>query len=412
MSYRHVLALPHVARLLTAASVSRLAEQMFGLALLLYVLARFGSPGFAGVVVFASMAPGLLVGPVAGAVLDRRGGAWAVTVDTIVSALLVAAMAIGATLGVLDAPLLLLLVAAYSLTTPLNLAGVRALIPRLVASDDLDRANAIDTSSWALVSVVGPLLVGLLVAVVAATATLAVVAALYATAAVLLFPLAAAHPRGAQAGSGAGMRALASESIAGVREVIRNPTLRGIAASYFLYQVSWGILVVAVPVIVLGAGVAADDGAATVGVLWAAAGVAGGIGALVVGRAQARGREPRLIALGTLVTALAIFPVMALIGLPGLALGLLAVGAVSGLVDVGVLTLRQRRTDPARLGRVLAVSISVNLLGAPVGSALGGALLGSSVLVALVVAAAAAALASVAAAVLLGGPAAARAVAD
>jgi predicted MFS family arabinose efflux permease len=238
--------------------------------------------------------------------------------------------------------------------------------------------------------------------------TLAVVAALYGIAAALLLPLAASHRRATVSAPTADLRALASESVAGVAEVVRNPTLRGIAVSYFLYQLSWGILVVAVPVIVLGAGMGADDSAAMVGVLWAMAGVAGGVGALAVGRAQARGREPRLIAVGTLVTGLAIFPLIALAGLPGLALGLLAVGAVSGLVDVGVLTLRQRRTDPARLGRVLAVSISVNLLGAPVGSALGGALLASSVLVALLVAVAAAALAALAAAVLLGGREAAR----
>jgi hypothetical protein len=37
-------------------------------------------------------------------------------------------------------------------------------------------------------------------------------------------------------------------------------------------------------------------------------------------------------------------------------------------------TLRQRRTDPAWLGRAFAVSMSLNFLGYPIGAALGGQL--------------------------------------
>jgi hypothetical protein len=55
-----------------------------------------------------------------------------------------------------------------------------------------------------------------------------------------------------------------------------------------------------------------------------------------------------------------------------LALGLTLTGFFSGPIDVGVLTLRQRRTDPAWLGRVLTVSMSLNLSGLPLGSAIGG----------------------------------------
>jgi MFS family permease len=62
-------------------------------------------------------------------------------------------------------------------------------------------------------------------------------------------------------------------------------------------------------------------------------------------------------------------------GLPGLAIGLLLAGLMAGPIDVGVLTLRQRRTDPADLGRVLAVSMSLNMSGFPIGTVFGGILL-------------------------------------
>ena len=61
---------------LLAASLSRLASRMVTLAIILFALDRFKSPALVGWVAFASLAPGLAVSPLAGALLDasaRRG---------------------------------------------------------------------------------------------------------------------------------------------------------------------------------------------------------------------------------------------------------------------------------------------------------------------------------------------------
>jgi len=42
-------------------------------------------------------------------------------------------------------------------------------------------------------------------------------------------------------------------------------------------------------------------------------------------------------------------------------------------------TMRQRRTDPAWMGRAFAVSMSFNFAGFPIGSAIGGILAGQSI---------------------------------
>ena len=81
------------------------------------------------------------------------------------------------------------------------------------------------------------------------------------------------------------------------------------------------------------------------------------------------------MALGMLVTAGAVWPVAVSFGLAGLVVGLMLMALVAGPIDVGLLTLRQRRTDPSELGRVLSVSMSLNWAGVPVGSALAGVLL-------------------------------------
>jgi hypothetical protein len=163
-------------------------------------------------------------------------------------------------------------------------------------------------------------------------------------------------------------------------------TLRGLAVAYGLYQASWGILLVAVPVLIireLGAGSTSDSLTAT---LWAIAGVAGGLGSLWAGHVQTENRERLLIAIG----ALAIYPVSVSLGVAGLAIGLALIGLLAGPIDVAVLSLRQRRTDAAWFGRVLSISMSLNMAGLPLGSVLGGLLLALSLPLAFVLSAAAA----------------------
>jgi len=70
LSYRQLAALPGIAGLLTAMCLARLGESVFALAIVLLVLQRFHAPGLVGWAAFLAMAPGLLVSPVAGAVLD------------------------------------------------------------------------------------------------------------------------------------------------------------------------------------------------------------------------------------------------------------------------------------------------------------------------------------------------------
>jgi hypothetical protein len=60
-------------------------------------------------------------------------------------------------------------------------------------------------------------------------------------------------------------------------------------------------------------------------------------------------------------------------------------GFVNGPMDVALFTVRQRRTDPAWMGRAFAVSMSFNFAGFPVGSAIGGLLAAQSVELAIAV---------------------------
>jgi MFS family permease len=383
LSYRALLRLDAIGNLLLAAVLSRMAERMLALVLVLYALERFHSPQLAGWVAFAVMAPGLLVSPLAGALLDRIGAAWAIAADLASSAACILVLALLCLTRTDSAWSLLTLAALYSLTNPLSAAGVRTLLPGLVPPVALDRANALDTSIHAVVDVCGPALAGALFGFAGVAPALLVIAVLYAAACVALLPAARRKPRGRAAWRGGFL----ADAVAGVAYVLRHPSLRPLAVSYALYNMGWGILLVAVPVFVTRVAGSGAHGDLLVGALWAISGVAAIAGSLLSGRYGAPGRERAMMAFGMLGTALAIYPIAARFGLAGLGVGLALVGFLAGPVDVTVLTLRQRRTDPAWLGRVIAVSISLNLSGAPIGSALGGALLRWSIPAAFVAAA-------------------------
>jgi MFS family permease len=367
LSYRQLLGEPDVRALLLATLLSRFAGRMFALAIVLYALTRTGSPLLAGWLAFAAVAPGLVISPIAGALIDRVGSAWAITVDMAASAICVTALAVVDRVGWADPAVLLVLTGCFSLTSPLSFAGIRALLPRLVPAHALDRANALDTAINGLTDIAGPALAGAIVGFGGPVLALVGIAVIYAAAALSVGrvrPTPGEMPRVAP---------LLAQAWHGLRRVLGQPTLRGLALSYSLYEICWGMLVVAVPVFAAQR-FAGGAGAAVAGLLWAGLGLVGGITALVAGHLRAAGRERKVMAIGMLVTALAVWPLAAEFGPIGLMLGLMLVGAAAGPIDVGVLTLRQRSTEPVELGRVVSISMSLNLAGGPLGSALGGML--------------------------------------
>src|SRR3989337_190763 len=131
-SYRALLRVPTLARVLVSMQIARVAQSMVSIALVLFTLDRYGSPAFAGLVTFASVFPGLLISPIAGALLDRHGRIRLVLLDYVVA---LVAMGIVGTLALLDllpGAVLLLIAVIGSLTSILSHVGLRSLFPILV----------------------------------------------------------------------------------------------------------------------------------------------------------------------------------------------------------------------------------------------------------------------------------------
>lgn len=347
---------------------------MAAVALVLFVLQRYRSPQLAGAAVALVTFPGLVVSPIAGALLDRVGVTKLVAFDYGVGAATSLAVAVLAAVDWLPAPLLLAIIFVSSLSAPLSRGGARSLVPLIAPRHLWERANALDSSSFVLVSIVGAPLAGVLVAVIGGGWTIGVTGVLYAAAGAMIAGL----PEPARSRSA--HRNVLRSAWDGLRYVLLNPTLRGLALALSVTNIGGGLVLIAVPVLVL---TRLNEGPAAVGLLWGINGGAALLSSLVVGRMRQQGRERELIVVATLVTVVAyvLLPVAGSVAIVVLAMAFLGLG--SGPLNVVSLGLRQRRMDPAWFGRAITVSMSLNSLGAPIGSALAGPLIARSLDVAL-----------------------------
>jgi MFS family permease len=343
--------------------LARTATTMVQLILVLFALERFHSPGLAGAVTFLALAPGLLMSPIAGALLDRHGRVKLMVVDYVVAATALALIVGLGAADVLSEVLLLSIVTVMSLTFPLSTTGVRTMFPLIVPRPLWERANAIDSNGYVVSSIFGPAIAGALVATVGSIWALALTAAFYAVAAVITVPL--RDPLGRVPHGG-----LLSDAWLGLVYTWRNATLRGLGISVSTANVANGLFYIGLPVFVL---TRLGGGAAEVGQLFALMGVTAAVSVLFVGRVGTEGRERPFLAGAMVLTGIGYAAVLFSPNLLFAALVMAVIGLATGPFDVVLFTLRQRRTDPAWLGRAFAVSMSLNFMGFPIGSAIGGA---------------------------------------
>ena len=154
-SYRALLGVPSLARALAGMQTARIAQSMVGLGLVLFTLEHYRSPELAGLVVFAGIAPGILVSPIAGALLDRHGRTRLITLDFLIAAASLALIGSLALLGLLPAWLLIVIAALSALTGPLSATGLRSLFPLMAPRYLWERLNAIDANGYVVATIVG-----------------------------------------------------------------------------------------------------------------------------------------------------------------------------------------------------------------------------------------------------------------
>src|SRR5215216_3877609 len=330
---------------LLAATLARLATEMFPVAAVLLVLDRTGRPGLAGAVVAATTLPAVVTGPVLGAWLDRTSRRRLALASNQV---LLAASLLGILAAAGRAPgwALLLLAALAGITGPLATGGYTSMIPVLVPERLLARANALEASSFNTAAIAGPAVAG----VVAATA----------------------GPAGAVLAEAA-LAGLALPAIGqGLAHLARTPVLRGVTVATAVGMGGTGLLTLALPFWAerLGAG------RAGAGYLFAALEAGAIAGALTAARPAASWPPQRVVlaGLGLFGLVVAAWPLAPSFGA---ALGLVAVaGMVEGPAFAATFATRQRWSPPALRGQIFTTAASLKLGMFAIGSAVAGPALG------------------------------------
>src|SRR5258705_2103124 len=131
---------------LAAATVARLADEMFAIGVVLLILERTGSPTLAGVTIAAATLPSILSGPVIGAWLDRTGRR---SLIYKVDRLLLCAVLVCILAAAGHAPNFVLPALAFitGLTLPVTFTGFTSMIPLIVEEEILPSANAVEAAS-------------------------------------------------------------------------------------------------------------------------------------------------------------------------------------------------------------------------------------------------------------------------
>jgi len=377
-SYRALLRVPTLGRVLVSMQVARVAQSMVSIALVLFTLDRYGSAAFAGLVTFASVFPGLLISPIAGALLDRHGRIRLVLLDYLVALLAMLLIGVLALLDVLPGALLLAIAVVSSLTSILSHVGVRSLFPIIVPEHLWERVNAVDSNGYVVAIILGPPAAAALVAFFGGAVALIVIGVAFGIAAIAL--LGVPDPPSPTSSKGN----LLVDAWDGVVYTWRNPTLRGLGFAISAVNLTNGMTTIVVPLIVLQR---FGLNEAVVGLVFAVSGISGMASALLFGRMDTRGREWRLL----VVPTLGLVPAMLLLllaagqhdlvplGIALLAAESLLIGFLAGPMDIALFTVRQRRTEQAWMGRAFAVSMAFNFLGVPIGAAVAGLLAEGSI---------------------------------
>lgn len=365
---------PDFLKLWAGQTISQFGSQITLLALpLTAALALHASAFQMGLLRVAEYVPYVLVGLVIGAVIDRRRRRPLLIGADIGRALLLGAVSLAATLGLLH---LGLLYAAAFLIGLLSLSfdvAYQSFLPSVIARDRLVEGNSKLQGSESAAQIAGPGLAGVLVQLVAAAPALGIDALsfLLSVFSLLLIRAPEAIPPRRPGGS-----SIRGEIVEGLRVALGDPRLRAIAGCGGTWALFDGVLYTVLVLYVLRE---LALGPVVLGFIYASAGVGTFLGAVIAGRVAQRVGQGRAIvasatvsSFGTLVIPFASGPAVLAIALLLLAQFLMGLGVM--VYAINQVSLRQTITPDHLLGRMNASIRFVGWVATPLGALMGGVL--------------------------------------
>ncbi len=353
---------PGFGTLFAAATLSRLASEMFSVAAVLFVLARTHSAQLAGLTVAASTMPTIVTGPLMGAWLDRTRHRRTVFLgNQVVFAAAAAALLLAA--GRLPDATLVAFGFVAGLPYPVRTGGFSGLIPTVVPDRLLPRAYGLEAASYNVAGIAGPAVAASLAAAFSPSWAVVTTAVLGLAALLVLVRVPIVPAVHAEAPSRL-LHALRE----GLALLTRVPGLRSVTFATTTSQMTIGLLVVAYPLLAEDLGHKRAVG----GLLFSLLAAGALVGSTVWSRFAARvPGEPAvlvgLVAFGVAMAGVALAPTLAV----ALVASVLA-GLVDGPLLAATLNVRQQ-LSPSRLRtQVFTTAASLKIGAFAVGSACAG----------------------------------------
>jgi MFS family permease len=352
-------------------TVSQLGSQVTLLALPLLFISLDASAAQVGLLRAMLYLPFLLLGLPSGAWIDRTRRRPVLMAADLGRAALLVSLPLAAVLGILRLEYVLFVAFATGTLTVLFDVAQQAYVPSLVSRDHLIEANQKLEVSRALGLTVGPSLGGLLVQMVSAPFAIVLDSASFLVSALTLRAVRSVEPPVAPAVAGRSLRADIAE---GLRFVASRPLLRSLAGcSATLNLCNHAMFVVLL--LYLARDLRAEAG--VIGLVIAALGPGGVIGAMLAGRlARKFGIGPTIVLSVVLagVSAMCLLPASPdqPLVLPLIGLSMFLNGLSGPIYNVNSVSLRQAITPDRLRGRVTA-SLRFVIWGTmPIGALAGG----------------------------------------
>ncbi|HRF47061.1 MAG TPA: MFS transporter [Anaerolineales bacterium] len=356
--------------ILTANAISQMGNQMALVAIPWFVLQTTGSALSTSLVLVFTALPMVIAFFIGGALVDRFGARPMSVLADALSFVSVAAIPILFALGWLSLPVLLALVAFGALLDAPGNTARDALMPDLIERSGYtpQRANALTVGVMRVAVLAGPMIGGLLAALVGVTTVLWVNAATFVFSAAIV---ALAVPGGKPVAQGGGLSG--SEFTAGLRHIWQDRVLRGL----FMMQIANELLgdalvLVGLPVLAsLIAGQATD-----LGMMMSAFGLGALAGVTAYGLWHKRFDPVSILGAGFLLVAGGVtglvLTLLSGVGLAGALIAALLFGLGIGPLRPLLATVYQQRTPAALRGRVFGARGAFTTLAVPVGALLVG----------------------------------------
>lgn len=360
---------PRVAGFLGAEALSAVGSWATIVAIWGYAAYEYdATPGDVSLFGLAFALPGVLLGPVSGAVIDRLGPRSTLAVAKVIG--VVASLAL---LAADDFRTLALLSALHGVSMALSLPALQSMPPRLVDQHHLARTNALVSLTDELAIVLGPLAAGAGIAAFGFRGAFVFDAATYGLGLAVL-PLVRLRPVAGGADDDQGPPVRLRDALEGWRLIVRSGVLRRTVTCTFVVHLLYGLALLAEPLYVRDVLGRSEHVFATLQTVF---GVCLVIGGLLAARAGERLASFGWVALGVGASGLT---AIVYLGTPWVVVafaGVAAWGVATAVISGPSRTLLQRASPERAHGRVLSADYVAGSGAELVGVVVAGVLVGA-----------------------------------